>query len=106
MTPERWSDLVSTILDRFPVNRRGQEPVAEGPGTVEYVEFTAPTGEIRLEYTSRPVVIGKKTFGGRKIGTAAGVQYEYSPDEVGHQFKAWRKVGADWQEVDPSTFTA
>lgn len=106
MTPERWADLVSTILDKFPVNQRGQEPLEEGPGTRDFIEFSGPAGEIRLEFITRPVVIGKKTFGGRKIGTAAGVKYEYSPDETSHRFTAWRKVGNDWQEIDPSSFAA
>lgn len=106
MTLERWQDLVATILDRFAVSDRGQQALEEGPGTREYIEFASPAGDIRLEFTTRPVVIGKKTFGGRKVGTATGVKYEYSQTETSHQFSAWRKVDGQWQEVDPQTFAS
>lgn len=104
MTKERWDDLIATILDRFPVERRGQEPLEEGPGQRDFVEFTSPAGKVRLELITRPVVLGKHTFGGRKIGTATGVKYEYSESEFTHGLHAYRWTGGEWQEIEAKSF--
>lgn len=106
MTKERWDDLVATILDRFEVARRGQEPLEEGPGQADFIEFTSPAGQIRLELITRPVVLGKHTFGGRKVGTATGVTYDYSDSEFTHSLHAYRRQGEDWAEIDAKAFTS
>ncbi len=104
MTKERWDDLVATILDRFAVENRGQEKLEEGPGTCDFIEFTSPAGKIRLEMVTTPVVLGKHTFGGRKMGTATGVSYDYSNDEFNHHLQAYQWMNDDWQEIDAKAF--
>jgi len=104
MTRERWDELIGQIKDDYRVTNDGQQPLEEEPGTSDFIEFTGPTGEVRLELITRPLVLGKKTFGGRKIGTAAGVQYQYSPDEVTLTLKAWRRQDGEWTEIDPAAF--
>lgn len=106
MTKERWDDTVATILDRFPGSRRGQEPLEEGPGEREYIEFTSPAGKMRLELITRPVVLGKHTFGGRKVGAATGVSYDYSSDEFTHSMHAYQWKDNDWQEIDAKAFAS
>lgn len=106
MTKERWDDLVSTILDRFPIDRRGQDPLEEGPGECDFVEFTSPAGKMRLEFVTRPVVLGKHTFGGRKIGAATGVSYDYSSDEFTHSMHAFQWTEGDWKEIDAKAFAS
>jgi len=106
MTKERWDDLVATILDRFPVDNRGQEPLEEGPGTADFIEFTSPAGKIRLELITKPVVLGKHTFGGRKMGTATGVSYDYSDSEFNHSLHAYQRVNDEWQEIDAKAFAS
>jgi hypothetical protein len=104
MTKERWDDLVTTILDRFPIDKRGQEPLEEGPGQRDFIEFTSPAGKMRLELVTRPVVLGKHTFGGRKIGTATGVSYDYSSDEFTHSLNAYQWLNGAWDEIDAKAF--
>ncbi len=104
MTRERWLDLIGTIQDRFTVNERGEQPLDEEPGRLEFIEFTGPVGEIRLEFVTRPRIIGKKAMGGRRVGTAASVSYEYSPDEEVSELTALRKVNGEWQEIEASSF--
>lgn len=106
MTKERWDDLVATILDRFPVDKRGQEPLEDHPGQCDFIEFTSPAGKMRLELITRPVVLGKHTFGGRKIGTATGVKYDYSDDEFTHSMRAFQWKDDDWYEIDAKAFVA
>ncbi len=104
MTKERWDDLVTTILDRFPIDKRGQEPLEAGPGECDFIEFTSPAGKMRLELVTKPVVTGKHTFGGRKIGTATGVKYDYSADEFTHNMRAYQWQDNDWYEIDAKAF--
>ncbi len=104
MTRDRWLDTITSIVDRFPVLDRGQQPLDGEPGTVDYIEFTGPTGDIRLEFVTRPRIMGKKAHGGRRVGTAASVSYEYSADEEVHELSALRKVNGQWEEIDSSAF--
>lgn len=108
MTKERWDDLVATILDRFPVDNRGHEPLEEdeGPGKRDFVEFTSPAGKMRLELVTKPVVLGKHTFGGRKVGTATGVSYDYSTDEFNHSLHAYQWKNEVWDEIDARAFAS
>lgn len=106
MTPERWADLIGQTKDKIPDCKSGREPYPDGPGEIEYLEFTSPAGEFRLEYITRPLVTGKKTSGGRRVGVATAVQYEYSDTEQTHSFRAHRRNGAVWQEIDASSFAA
>jgi hypothetical protein len=104
MTRDRWLETLTSIVDRFPVLNRGEEPLDGEPGKVEFVEFTGPAGDIRLEFVTRPRIVGKKALGGRRVGTAASVSYQYSPDEEVHELTALRRVNGVWQEVDASSF--
>lgn len=104
MTIERWQDLVTTILDRFTVESRGDEPLPEGPGKSEFIVFTSPAGKIRLEFVTKPVVTGKHTSGGRRMGVATQVTYDYSDSEFNHALHAYRWTDGDWQEIDSSSF--
>lgn len=106
MTRDRWLDTVATISEKFTILDRGQAPLEDSPGTMEFIEFTSPVGQVRLEYTTHPRVVGKKAFGGRRVGTATAVSYQYDPHEEVHELVAYRKVGEDWQEIDASSFTA
>lgn len=104
MTRERWDDLVGTIKDRFSVNDTGKKPLSDEPGQMEFIEFTGPAGDIRLECVSRPRIIGKKALGGRRVGTAASVSYQYSAAEEVYELTALRKVDGQWQEIDAASF--
>lgn len=106
MTTERWQDLLTTILDRFPVEERGQGPLPEGPGTMEFVVFTSPAGKMRLEFVTKPVILGKHTAGGRRMGAASQVSYDYSQDEFTHSLHAYRWSDGEWQEVDSGSFSS
>lgn len=100
MTPERWLDTKAMIVEKFTITGQGVERLEEGPGTIEFVEFTSPVGEMRLEYELRPRITGKHALGGHKVGVGSRVAYEYSPDEqVGH-LVVLKKVGPTWQELD------
>lgn len=105
MTRERWNDFLATAKDRFTVTAEGKEPREEGePGAVEFIEFDSPLGHIRCEYEWHPRIIGKRALGGHKVGVGGRVKYEYDPHEETATLRVWKKVGADWEEVDAGMF--
>lgn len=100
MTHERWLDTKAMIVDKFTVTSQGQERLEEGPGMMEWLEFTTPAGEMRFEYEHRPRITGKHALGGHKVGVGSRVAYEYSPDEqVGH-LTVLKRINGLWQELD------
>lgn len=104
MTRDRWLDILATVTERFAIKNKGTAAMEEGPGKLEFIEFTSPVGEVRLEFTTHPRVIGKKAFGGRRVGTATAVSYQYDPHEEVHEMVAYRQVNGEWQEIDASSF--
>ena len=104
MTTERWQDLETTIRDRFDVESRGEEPMEEGPGKRDFIVFTTPAGNMRLEFVTKPVVTGKHTSGGRKMGVATNVSYDYSEDEFSHSLHAYQWLNGEWDEIDAKAF--
>lgn len=103
MTPDRWLDTKAMIIEKFTVHAQGVDRLDEGPGTLEYLEFTSPVGEMRLEYELRPRITGKHALGGHKVGVGGRVAYEYSPDEqVGH-VTVLKKAGTGWQELEDAS---
>lgn len=92
MTEEKWQDIIAKIKDSFELIDHRTEDLAEekGSGTVEIIEFKGPLGNMKLERTTRPLVIDKKTIGSRRIGSEATVEYIYSDTEKIHKFTAYR----------------
>ncbi|MFA6410072.1 MAG: hypothetical protein WCW26_00640 [Candidatus Buchananbacteria bacterium] len=92
MTEEKWQGIIGQIKDKFKlVDQRIEDlPEDAGPGTVEIVEFEGPLGQMKLERTTQPLVINKRTIGSKRIGSTATVEYIYSDTEKVHKFKAYR----------------
>ncbi|MBI4276373.1 hypothetical protein HY629_00855 [Candidatus Uhrbacteria bacterium] len=111
MTNERWADAVAHIKEKFTVLETGEEQLDPGPGSLSFIEFERKDGmRIRLERVTRPVVLGKKTIGSRRIGSITAVQYQYSPDETTSSVEAFRYDAASDEyvpiEVAAEIFTA
>jgi hypothetical protein len=102
MTDEKWLDTISTIRDKFGIVEQSKEELAEeGGGTVERVIFNSPLGKIKLERTVRPLVVGKKTTGSKRIGSTTRVDYVFSDTEKIHKlnFYKWNDKLNDWEEM-------
>jgi len=104
MTDERWQTIIGQVKDNFEVIKHETQdlPETEGPGTVEYIEFKGPLGLMKLERSSRPLVLGKVTHGSKRIGSETTVQYNYSDTEKTHKFRAFKfdEVDAVWVEIE------
>ena len=103
MNDERWRETVNKIKDTFEVVSERQEEFGQddGPGSVEIIEFRGPLGLMKLERTTQPLVLGKKTIGSRRIGSQVTVEYQYSDSEKVHKFKAYRSTpSGQWVEME------
>lgn len=103
MRDEKWQDTVSILKDKFTVLEEGKEDLPEevGRGFREFVIFNGPLGKMKIERTTRAVVLGKKTIGSRRMGSQASVEYLYSETEKSQKFKAykWDEAQNDWAEI-------
>jgi len=94
MNDEKWQDIISQMKDNDKIeqvdHRLEELPEEMGPGTREIIEFKGPLGLMRLERTTQPLVVDKKTIGSRRIGSDTKVEYIYSDTEKVHKFKAYR----------------
>ncbi|MDD2806988.1 MAG: hypothetical protein PHW95_00505 [Patescibacteria group bacterium] len=103
MTDERWTNILGHIKDNFEVISETTEVIPEevGTGSIEIIEFNGPAGKIKLERTTQPLVIDKKTLGSKRIGSQATVEYIYSDTEKVHKFTAYKfdEATADWVEL-------
>jgi hypothetical protein len=103
MTDEKWLDTKSTIKEKFEIIEEGKEDLdeMEGRGYREFVIFNGPLGKMKIERTIKALVLGKKTFGSKRIGNQATVEYIYSDTETTSKFKAykWDNSSENWIEI-------
>lgn len=103
MTPEKWQATKAQIENVFKDVEISQEELAEpDKGSIEILEFVGPMGRMRLEYTTKPLIIDKQVSGSRRIGSHHEVKYIFSDTEISHIFKAykWDEEQDDWVEFD------
>ena len=90
------------IKKKFTVLAERREDIEDIPNAfVESIEFQSPQGKMRLEYTTKPAVLDKKTIYSKSAGSASKVEYTYSPDELVHRLQAyrWDEARGEWEEV-------
>ena len=102
MHPDKWPEIKEKIKSSFEVFDEHFEKDEERQEEVEVIEFNGPFGKMRMEWITRPKVLGKKTSYSQRIGGDIGVDYIYSEDEVTHTFKIlkWDLVQNDWEEIN------
>jgi len=104
MTDEKWQDIIAKIKDNFELidHHTKEFPEERGKGEVEIIEFNGPLGKMRLERTTQPLVIDKKTIGSRRIGSDIKVEYIYSDTEKVHKFTAYKynDDSQSWVEME------
>ncbi len=107
MHPDKWTNTVNNIKDKFEVTDQGDLSIDEEGGiNIKYIEFESPMGQMRMEFVTRPVILDKKTNYSKRIGSETQVDYVYSETEKSHQLLVykWSESDDDWKEVDGSMF--
>lgn len=102
MTDEKWEEVKGQIKDSFKVLEETKEEMADEPGNVETVIFEGPIGMMKLERTSRPVVLGEKSMGSNRIGSDKTIMRKYSETEKIHTLKAYKFITdtENWVEIE------
>ena len=101
MQDDKWEAALDKIQDQFEVLEQGEESLEAGPGgRVEFIVFNSPMGRLRVERTTKPKVIDKKSFGGSKYGASTGVEYIYSDTEQVKTVQAFRDSNGEWQPIE------
>ena len=108
MMPEKWEEIKGLTKDKFEVLDEGKDLIAEadGGGQIEFLVFNGPLGKMKLEFTIKPRVLGTKTLYSKLAGSAAKIQYQYSPDEMVSFLKAykWDDQDDNWVKMEASAF--
>lgn len=103
MSPEKWQSIKSQIQDAFKNVEISQEEL-ELPerGRAEILEFVGPLGQMRVEYWTKPVVLGKNVSGSRRAGSHHEIDYIYSQTETMNLLKAYKydENNDAWVEID------
>lgn len=108
MTPEKWQNLIDDIKDKFEVEEHSSQHLDEHGGTdIEFIIFKSLLGRIKLEFVTKPLVLEKKTFYSRRIGSGTKVEYVYDPDEKTRKLSAykWNEGQQDWIKIDAENFS-
>ena len=107
MLLEKWENVVDNIKDKFDVEEHNSKHLDERGGTdIDFIIFNSPIGRVKLEFTSRPVVLDKKTIYSRRIGSGSAEEYIYSKDEKSHKMTAfkWDDNENEWVEINADSF--
>jgi hypothetical protein len=99
--------IQGTVKDGFAVLAEGREHLEEDGGIdIEFMEFKGPLGQMRLEFVSRPVVLGKKTIYSRRIGSETAVEYQYDENDRAETLHVYRldEASGEWVEVEAGMF--
>ncbi|MFA6533694.1 MAG: hypothetical protein WCT37_00810 [Patescibacteria group bacterium] len=106
MSPDRWEKLKGELKDKFTIIEEGTGELEGRPGSFEFLVFDGPMGRMKLELTTQPVVLDKKTTTSRRIGASVAVEYVYSEDEFSHKLGVykWDEGREYWEEIKAKMF--
>jgi hypothetical protein len=101
MNDEKWEELVTRIETKLKIVDRKVTTADEGRARVESIIFVSPEGKMKLERTSKPLVVDKKVHYSKRIGSSPSVEYVFSPTEKVHrvQLFRWSDGAMEWEEL-------
>jgi hypothetical protein len=103
MNDERWEGLVSMIRRKFKVTEHTtSEPDPRDRAVKETLVFDGPTGPMKLERVTRPLVVEKKPIYSHRSGSGVNYDYIYHPTEKTHREALYRWENNGWTEMDLS----
>lgn len=102
-----WDRIVDAIDTKYGLTRHGRtsRPVEDAPERTEqvaFVEFERDGEELKLERVQGPAILERKTMGARRAGAVTRIENVYDPHETSLRTLMYRKVGDEWEQIDPS----
>lgn len=106
MNDQAWENLVDLIDVKYGSTDFGKrvEPLPDNTDlkqTVQFLEFSKGGERFRVERTTRPAVMDRKSHYHK--GGSGGVRFEniYDESEVSHRIDFFRHEGGDWAPISP-----
>lgn len=105
MNDAAWERLTDGIDIKLGINRHGRDKrtLEDRPDleeAVEFIEFDRNGDSYRLERTTGPAIVDRKTHYSHRPGTANRVENVYNTSEVMHKVTLQKKTGQEWVEVE------
>jgi len=99
---EKWYYLLEEVERKFGLEEKKTEEVPHKHMTIETVTFTGASGQLKLERTTRAVVLERKVKFSKRIGGDSTEQYVYSDTEKTHRVVLYRRNEETrfWDEID------
>jgi hypothetical protein len=99
---EKWYYLLEEIDSKFGIEEKKTEEVPEKRMTIEKAIFTGATGRMKLERTTRAVVLERQVKFSKRLGGESVEKYVYSDTEKTHRVAAykWNEETRIWEEID------
>ena len=107
MTKDKWEQIVDKLQDQFSdFEKYAKELDDDSGGSMEVVEFTGPLGKMKLEFTTKPRLLGEKTSYSNRIGATVQVEKQYDPDEQVSYMNAYKQdLAGEWEEMNAAAFS-
>ena len=100
MDDERWYSLIDDLEEKIAFEDRGKDSGPAG-AVIEWVIFQGPRGRMKLERTSRPIVVDRKMHYSKRVGGEVTEELVFSESEKSHRVVLYRwREGGGWEEVD------
>jgi len=101
MNDAAWERLVDAIDVSVGIDKhsRDQQPLEDRPDLtqrIERIEFSRGGQNLRLERTTGPAIIDRKTHYSHRAGTANRMEYIYDKQELANKVTLYREVGGEW----------
>ena len=99
-----WERMVDAIDTRFGLTDHGRltRKLADAPELTEdvsFVIFERNGVRIKLERTTGPAIIDRKTVGARRAGADLHYENVYDASETARKTLVYREVGSEWEPV-------
>jgi len=102
LNDEKWYYLLEEIDRKFGIEERTTEEVPEKRLKVEKAIFTGAGGRMKLERSTRALVLERQVKFSRRIGGESQEKFLYSDTEKTHKvllFK-WDEASGIWREIE------
>lgn len=107
MNDAGWERLVDSVDVNLGITKHGRnkQQLEDRPdleADVEFIEFSRDGMDFRLERSTGPAIIDRKTHYSHRPGVANRTEYIYDEGEIAHKVSLFKKDGDDWEPVDVS----
>ncbi len=102
MHDEKWYYLLEEVERKFGIEEKKTEEVPHKRMTIETAIFNGASGRLKLERTTRAVVLERQVKFSKRIGGDSSEQYVYSDTEKTHRVALyrWDEETGVWEEID------